>query len=284
MRFFLLILFFGNTKKSATLPFVFISVFMRRICDIFLSLCCLVILSLSCKTVYQPQSVSYKDYRLTPAGKKNAAVAEMLQPYSDSVNKSMNDVVAVSASELVKNQPEGTLGNVLADAMLLKAKQSYKTGIDAAFVNYGGIRLNAIPAGNITRGKIFELSPFDNIIVLLKLKGKLFQEFLNHISGRGGWPAAGVQWQIKSAAAGQTGKKAVNVLINGKPIDENATYTIAVADYVANGGDDCVMLKTVPQINNGYLFRDAVLEYMTDMNKQGKKIVATIENRVTNAE
>jgi 2',3'-cyclic-nucleotide 2'-phosphodiesterase (5'-nucleotidase family) len=250
---------------------------MRRICDIFLSLCCIVILSPSCKTVYQPQSVSYKDYRLTPTGKQNDAVAQLLKPYSDSVNKSMNDVVAVSASELVKTQPEGTLGNVLADAMLVKARQSYKTSIDAAFVNHGGIRLNAIPAGNITRGKIFELSPFDNIVVLLKLKGKLFQEFLNHISGRGGWPAAGIQWQIKN-------KKAIGVLINGKPLDENASYTIAVADYVANGGDDCVMLKNVPQINNGYLFRDAVLDYMADINKQGKKIAATIENRVTNAE
>ena len=53
---------------------------------------------------------------------------------------------------------------------------------------------------------------------------------------------------------------------------------------MANGGDDCVMLKTIPQINNGYLFRDAVLDYMADINKQGKKIAATIENRVTNAE
>lgn len=196
----------------------------------------------------------------------------------------MNDVVAVAASELVKSQPEGTLGNVLADAVLIKARDAYKTNVDAAFVNHGGIRLNAIPAGNITRGKIFELSPFDNIIVLLKLKGKLFQEFLNHISGRGGWPAAGVQWQIKSLPTGQAGKKAISVVINGTPIDENATYTIAVADYVANGGDDCVMLKTIPQINNGYLFRDAVLDYLSDINKQGKKIAATIENRVTNAE
>ena len=62
----------------------------------------------------------------------------------------------------------------------------------------GGIRLNAVPAGDITRGKIFEMSPFDNIIVLQKLNGKLLQEFLNHISGRGGWPAAGIQWQIKN--------------------------------------------------------------------------------------
>ena len=250
---------------------------MKITYNIFTAFFCTIILTLSCKTVYQPQAVKYVDYRLEQGGKQNDAVVKLLQPYSDSVNKSMNDVVAVAATELVKSQPEGTLGNVLADAMLAKAKQSYKVNIDAAFINYGGIRLNAVPAGDITRGKIFEMSPFDNIIVLQKLNGKLLQEFLNHISGRGGWPAAGIQWQIKN-------KNAINVIINGKSLDENATYTVALADYVANGGDDCIMLKTVPQINNGYIFRDAILEYFADINKQGKKIVAKIENRVSNAE
>ena len=234
-------------------------------------------LLISCKTIYQPHSVNYADYRITPANIPDNSVVQLLQPYADSVNKSMNTVVVVAATALEKNQPEGTLGNILADAMLTKARQQYKINVDAAFINYGGIRLTTIPAGNITRGKIFEVAPFDNVIVLLQLKGKLLQEFLNHISGRGGWPAAGISWQIKN-------KSATNVLINATPIDENATYTIAVADYVANGGDDAIMLKPIPQINNGYLFRDAVIEYFSGINQQGKKLQAKIEKRVTNAE
>ncbi|MBL0145080.1 MAG: 5'-nucleotidase C-terminal domain-containing protein [Chitinophagaceae bacterium] len=50
-------------------------------------------------------------------------------------------------------------------------------------MNYGGIRLPAIPAGNITRGKIFELAPFDNIIVLQKISGKTFQAFFKSYFG-----------------------------------------------------------------------------------------------------
>jgi 2',3'-cyclic-nucleotide 2'-phosphodiesterase (5'-nucleotidase family) len=238
----------------------------------------------SCNTTYQPQSVKFIDYRFSQTNKKDSALIQLLQPYADSVNKSMNDVVVVSETELEKKQPEGTLGNVMVDAMLVKAKQAYKTNVDAAFVNYGGIRLTTMPAGTITKGKIFELAPFDNIIVLLKVSGKTFQQFLNHISGRGGWPAAGVTWQMKNLPAGQAGKQAVNVLVNGTPIDENGTYTIAMVDYVANGGDDCAMLKSIPQINNGYLYRDALTEYLSDINKQGKKLAPKIENRVTNAE
>jgi 2',3'-cyclic-nucleotide 2'-phosphodiesterase (5'-nucleotidase family) len=230
----------------------------------------------SCQTFYQPQSVQYKDYRVTQANKQDENINAALKPYADSVNKSMNDIIAVAEEELVKRQPEGSLGNIMADGMLAIAKEKYNQTIDASFINSGGIRLQAIPAGNITRGKIFELAPFDNIIVLLKIDGKTFQQFLNHISGRGGWPTAGMTWQIKN-------KEAVNVLIGGSPINETSTYTIALVDYVANGGDDCEMLKTIPQINNGLLFRDAILNYFSSLTKKGKKIPAIIEKRVSNA-
>jgi 2',3'-cyclic-nucleotide 2'-phosphodiesterase (5'-nucleotidase family) len=230
----------------------------------------------SCQTFYQPQSVKYKDYRLTQTSKQDGALNTALKPYTDSVNKNMNDIIAVAEEELVKRQPEGSLGNIMADGMLAIAKEKYNQPIDASFINFGGIRLQAIPAGNITRGKLFELAPFDNIIVLQKIEGKVFQQFLNHISTRGGWPTAGITWQIKN-------KTAVNVMIGGLPLNETAMYTIALVDYVANGGDDCEMLKSIPQINNGILFRDAIITYFSSFTKQGKTIPAITEKRVSNA-
>ena len=230
----------------------------------------------SCQTFYQPQTVKYKDYRLTQTSKQDGALNTVLKPYTDSVNKNMNDIIAVAEEELVKRQPEGSLGNIMADGMLAIAKEKFNQPIDASFINFGGIRLQAIPAGNITRGKLFELAPFDNVIVLQKIKGKVFQQFLNHISSRGGWPTAGMTWQIKN-------KEAINVLIGRKPLLETSTYTIALVDYVANGGDDCEMLKSISQINNGILFRDAIIAYFSSFTKQGKKIPAITEKRVSNA-
>jgi 2',3'-cyclic-nucleotide 2'-phosphodiesterase (5'-nucleotidase family) len=230
----------------------------------------------SCQTFYQPQTVKYKDYRLTQTSKQDGALNTALKPYTDSINKNMNDIIAVAEEELVKRQPEGSLGNIMADGMLAIAKEKFNQPIDASFINFGGIRLQAIPAGNITRGKLFELAPFDNVIVLQKIKGKVFQQFLNHISSRGGWPTAGMTWQIKN-------KEAINVLIGRKPLLETSTYTIALVDYVANGGDDCEMLKSISQINNGILFRDAIIAYFSSFTKQGKKIPAITEKRVSNA-
>lgn len=250
---------------------------MRKISFAFLAGFVAISFFLSCKLTYQPQSVQFKDYRLNQTNKQDSAVVALIRPYADSVNQSMSGIVAISETELEKKQPEGTLGNILADAMLKMAEEKYGTHVDAAFINYGGIRLPSIPAGNITRGKIFELAPFDNLLVLQKLSGKVVQEFLDHVAGRKGWPCAGITMQIKD-------KKAINVMIGGAPLNESAIYTIANNDYVANGGDDCIMLKTIPQVSNGYLFRDAVIDYFMKYTAAGKKISAKIENRVTNAE
>lgn len=189
----------------------------------------------------------------------------------------MNDVIGVAAVSMDKKQPECTLGNFMVDAFLQMATEKYATKVDAAFVNFGGIRLTQLPAGNITNGKIFELMPFDNLLILQRIKGDVFQQVLDLMAAKGGWPVAGITMQIKD-------KKAINVLVGGKPLDLNATYTIANSDFIANGGDNADMLRKVPQITNGYLMRDAIIDYIGKFKSQGKNISATIENRVTNAE
>ena len=248
---------------------------MRKLTTAY-SLVILLIFSYSCSPVFKASSVQYKDYQVE-SQRKDSSLQTFLQPYSDSVNSSMNTVLGQLAVDLDKRQPESSLGNFMADAMKIMAEKYYKTTVDGAFINYGGIRLNAIKAGTITRGRIFELMPFDNIIILQKIKGTVLQEFLDHIVGRGGWPVAGITMQIKD-------KKAVNVLIAGKPIDPNMTYTIANSDYVANGGDNSEMLKVIPQINNGFLLRDALIEYVQSFTQKSQSITATIQNQVTNAQ
>jgi len=71
-------------------------------------------------------------------------------------------------------------------------------------------------------------------------------------------------------------------MINGKPLDPNATYTTANSDFVANGGDNADMLRQIPQLTNGYLMRDALFDYIKKLKTEGKDITATIENRVVN--
>lgn len=229
----------------------------------------------SCQHHYSSKSLSYKDYQINKGITPDEKLNSLIKPYADNVHKSMNDVIAVAGTTLDKKLPESTLGNLMADIMLIKAKEKYQIPIDIGVMNYGGIRLPTIAAGDITRGKIFELSPFDNLVVVQVLNGKLLQEFLDHIASKGGWPVSGLSFTISN-------RKATNVKINGIGIDQNKNYTVALLDYVANGGDDANMLRGVPQKNMGYIYRDAILEYMADMTKNGKLITSQLENRVTN--
>ena len=244
--------------------------------DTPLILLILSVFTIACSTTYSPQSVDYVDYRVKQERITDSSILHLLSPYSSRLNASMNEVIGQVETNLEKRQPEGTLGNVVADVMLLTARKSYGKQVDAAFMNYGGIRLTQIPPGPLTRGKVYELSPFDNVVVLLEIKGKVLRQFLDHVAGRGGWPVAGLRLRIAD-------KKAEDIVIGNKPLNDDATYTIALLDYNANGGDDCVMLTNLPQQNNGIIFRDQLQEYFMQLQKEGKSITASVEGRITSS-
>jgi 2',3'-cyclic-nucleotide 2'-phosphodiesterase (5'-nucleotidase family) len=220
-------------------------------------------------------SVSYSGYPIDGGTKKDSAMTGFLSGYRDSVSKSMGAVIGFSISGLTKHQPESGLGNFMADAVKTIGEQVFHQSIDAAVINYGGIR-SYLPKGDVTLGNIFELMPFDNQLVLQKVKGDSLLSFLNHIADKNGWPLSGITMGIKD-------KMAVNILVNGNPLSNDSTYTIANSDYIANGGDNTNMLKVFPQITKGYLIRDALIAYVKQLTEQGKPIDAKTEKRIVYA-
>jgi 2',3'-cyclic-nucleotide 2'-phosphodiesterase (5'-nucleotidase family) len=237
----------------------------------------ILLMASACKTYYTPDSVGWRDYNVSSKQAADSGMVVFLRPYSDIINQTMNHVIAEVAETLEKKQPNGSLGNVLTDAMLAMAEKKFGKKVDAVFINNGGIRLPSLPKGTLTIGKVYELMPFDNLVILQQLNGKQLQEFLDHIAKRDGWPVSGLTYDIKN-------DKAINVAIQGKPIQEQLVYTIGNSDFIANGGDDCVMLKRINQENKNILLRDAFIEYFTEMGAQGKKITPPVGNRVRKAD
>lgn len=242
----------------------------------FISFICCLALLVSCNSVYtlreaELRSVEVKMTRL------DSGLYTLLKPYREGLNTKMDAIVAFSQQDMVKAQPEGNLGNFMADALMDAAVRVYGVQPDIAVMNYGGIRLPVLKKGAITTRKIYELFPFDNLLVLVSIRGEVLQQFLDHIAGRGGWPVAGMQMQIQN-------KKAVAVIIGNQPLEKERNYLVAMGDYTANGGDDASMLKGLPQQNKGYLMRDALLDYLKGLQAAGKALIIENENRVKNAE
>ena len=238
------------------------SVYIFILCSIFFS----------AKNFAQDVTVEFKNYKIVSQLKQDSNFIKWLVPYADSMHRSMNRVIGFSVSTLLNKQPESSLGNFMADCMKEMAEKKFNKRIDVAFINFGGIR-SYIPKGDITLGRVYELMPFDNLIVLQTVKGNVLKSFLEKIANAGGWPLSGLTMKMQNG-------KAINILIDDKPLNENADYVIANTDYVANGGDDCAMLKNISKQNIGYLLRDALIEYILIFTQQSKPIEAKMDNRI----
>jgi 2',3'-cyclic-nucleotide 2'-phosphodiesterase (5'-nucleotidase family) len=230
-----------------------------------------IFIAVACNTSYRAGSVQYSSYRIQQTHEGTKSISTIVKPYSDSVNKLMNVVIGHNETKLEKKRQGNTLGFFITDAYLEMARQKVDPKVDAAFMNSGGIRLPEMAAGVITQGKIFELMPFDNLMVLLNMKGSLLKQYLDTLAATEGVIEAGISMQIVNKTAQQ-------VMIGNKPLDVNADYTIVHSDYVVmNTG----LLKNMKRNTNGYLLRDAIIDYVKLINGQNKKITVTNIDRVS---
>ncbi len=224
-------------------------------------------------SLYKPEQVQYSKYDVKPGRPKDSSLVKLIAPYSAEINRTMNDVIGTLTVTLEKKPDENSLGFLMTDAMLSQSQEKFSKKVDLAFTNYGGIRTNSMQPGKITNGSIYELMPFDNLVVLLTMNGEQLQLLMNHIASRGGWPVSGASYTIQN-------KMSSNVLIGGQPVDKSKSYVVALSDYIANGGDDCTMLINMTQEKNGYLLRDAIIDYVKSETAKGKSIGMPTMHRV----
>ncbi len=221
----------------------------------------------SCGSFFQAEKLTYSNVKVQSPKITDSTVYNILAPYQSKITNQMNEVIATLTQSVNKAQPNGNMGLLFVDAMRIQAEKIYNRKVDAAFINNGGLRIPSIPAGNVTVGKIYEVMPFDNLLVVQKVRGSILYQLIEHIGKRGGWPVSGVTFTISNGVA-------TNILVNGQPIDWNNYYTIANSDYIANGGDDCIMLKQIPQETNGVFLRDVFIDYF-----RTKKTITPINER-----
>jgi 2',3'-cyclic-nucleotide 2'-phosphodiesterase (5'-nucleotidase family) len=209
----------------------------------------------------------------------DSQIVRMYLPYKHDIDREMSKVIGMSAYEMVKDKPESELTNFLADLLLVEGKRELtKLGKDVSphlsFFNYGGIR-TFLPKGEITVRKIFELMPFENEMVFLKLAGDQVNEFLNIVAEKGGDSVGGVRFTI-------SGSKATGIMIGGEPLIPGKEYWLVTNDYVASGGDGIeVFAQRRDFIQAGVKIRDAIISHMERNHQNGEIISARKDGRIT---
>lgn len=232
-------------------------------------------LSLSaCKSTLQVAQVQpHKNASITNEIKDNADYVNFIKPYKDGLEKEMNTKVSHTSVELNKKGNNSNLGNLLADFTFEGAKdwasKNNIPSVDAAVINIGGIRA-VVGAGDILVKNVFEVMPFENEIVLVKMKGSdldgLFDYYAQNEKNN---PVSHLYIETQ-------GKSLKNALINGEKVDVNKTYYIATSDYLALGGDNMKFFSKGEVISTGLRMRDVFMEYF----KKNPEIKASTETRL----
>ncbi|HEY5590622.1 MAG TPA: 5'-nucleotidase [Paludibacter sp.] len=196
-----------------------------------------------------------------------------LQPIKQKVDAQMNEVIGQAAETMKGHAPESLLSNFSADVYLQAASEYLGEKVDISVVNLGGLR-TVVTAGNITVGKVFELMPFENELVVLWLKGDKLGDLLQFFASVGGEGVSGLRMEISNG-------KAVNVIVDGKPLDTERLYSIATNDYLAGGNDKMLQLAQYEKrVNTGIKVRDMLLDYIKNETKKGNKIQSKLDGRI----
>lgn len=175
---------------------------------------------------------------------------KVLQLLADAKTKSdklLDEVVAHSDRELSSDRAlirrnESELGNLAADAFRWAAKS------DIAINDAGGLREN-LPEGDIRKRDIIAIFPFGNTLRIAEVKGSAIRDMLEHSVEY--YPAAygsflsvsGVTFSYDPSKPAK--HRVVEISVNGQPLDENKTYTLALTDFISAGGDGYSMLANL---------------------------------------
>ncbi|MGC9150334.1 MAG: 5'-nucleotidase C-terminal domain-containing protein [Microbacter sp.] len=198
----------------------------------------------------------------------------LLKPYADSVAKVANQVIGYSDQTMRVGYPEGLLSDFFADAMLTYVQQKYpQDSAEIAMTNVGGLR-SPIYKGPVTVGKIYELMPFENAIVVLHVKGTAVQQLADSIAKYGG-AVAGIRFQAVDK------KRAEHVLVNGKPLLMQKVYVVVANDYIAKGNDHFDgFLHAVQSKTYAISLRRLMIDYIKQLSAEGKTIHQVLDGRI----
>lgn len=214
----------------------------------------------SCSVQYNLQSHSESIYDVK--ADNDSTITAMIAPYKIGIDSVMNKVLCISKIEMTKGKPESLLGNFVCDLCL----QQYSNMADICVMNNGGLR-SILPKGEITKGMIFELMPFENELVILELGSDDYIQLLKYITKRGGEPFAGVNIIMDE-----------NGTVLSQSLDLNkGKIRVLTSDYLANGGDKMSFFKDKKQTKVGIKLRDAIINYCVAQDT----ISSELDNRIS---
>ena len=218
------------------------------------------IIIIACSPSYNLQS--HHDEVIEVQAPVDSTVLAIITPYQNGIESQMNEVLCVSEMEMNKGKPESLLGNFVTDLCLNYADAH------VCVMNTGGLR-SSLPKGNITRGDIYTLMPFENELVVLELDIESFKGLVDYITKRGGEPFSGMT--LKASSKGYDIEE-VSRMEDYFDFNKGNKIRVLTSDYLANGGDKMWFFKDKEQNKVGIKLRDAIIDHCSKSDTISSKL------------
>ena len=232
-------------------------------------------------------------------GQENTQLkTDIIEPINTYIEDLTTNIIAETEVELefrrdyLRTQ-ETNGGNLVADALLWQAKQTYSDynvkEPHIALQNGGGLRLeNTIPAGDFEEVLTYDICAFTNILSVIEdipaaeLK-KLIENGVSNVENTDGRFPHVAGFHFVYNPEGAPGHRVIDITLedgtelvkNGEPVPGAPAVTMATIDFLANGGDgypfDGMEYKTL-----GATYQQALFNYITDENG--------LDSMITNAD
>ena len=209
---------------------------------------------------------------------ENPYVASMMEAFKKPIEAAQKKVIGQLETDLSQRfsveNGEPLMGNVIADAV---QAVTGPLGSVAAFWNQGGVR-SAMEKGEVTYGKLVEVCPFGNSLMLLDLKGSELLGALEHGLSGGGMllPSKGFSYTFDLNAP--AGKQILGASLKGEASDPQTTYKVTFSNFTAQGGDGHTILKEAKgaRLDTGFLDLEALLQFF----EKNSPVRMTTEGRI----
>ncbi|GAA5095472.1 5'-nucleotidase [Chryseobacterium ginsengisoli] len=233
----------------------------------------------ACKTASSVSSMQLTDVKtqknisINNELKNDGEFVKIIEPYKQKLDKEMNQKISHTNVDLTKQGDNSNLGNLLADYTFDGAdewtEKNLQKNVDAALINIGGIR-TTIGKGDIWLKSVFEVMPFENEVIIVKMKGSDLQGLFDY------YAKTQVNNPVSHLYIETNNGQLTKYLINGKAVNATQDYYIATSDYLALGGDNMKFFSKGESISTGIKLRDLFIDYF----KKNPEVVANTDVRL----
>jgi 5'-nucleotidase len=204
---------------------------------------------------------------------KDAAETAIINKYDALSGPIANRVVGSQSADMTKTNNaagESALGDVIADAQLASTSPTDFGGAVVAFMNPGGIRADlpcsqpctAASPAPVTYNQLFTVQPFNNVMTVKTMTGDMIYRLLEQqFTGANGILQVSNGFEYSWSPTATPHVVPDSVKIDGVLVDKDASYRVAMNNFLASGGDGFSVFNEGTDPLGGEIDLDALVNY-----------------------